>query len=82
MYFCRRDYPVYFNFPVGHVTHNLPLINGARVEFTVGEKEVEFYCPDNTTAIQTAEITKELYLSKRWANKSISRFEIWSLIAN
>ena len=35
------NYPVCFNFPVGHVTHNLPLINGARVEFTVGEKEVE-----------------------------------------
>lgn len=50
VYYCRRDHPVYFNFPVGHVTHNLPLINGARVEFTIREKEVEFYCPDNTTA--------------------------------
>ena len=40
------DYPVCFNFPVGHVTHNLPLINGARVEFTVGKKNVElkFIC--------------------------------------
>ena len=40
------DYPVCFNFPVGHVTHNLPLINGAKVEFTVGKKNVElkFIC--------------------------------------
>ena len=40
------DYPVCFNFPVGHVAHNLPLINGARVEFTVGKKNVElkFMC--------------------------------------
>lgn len=40
------DYPVCFNFPVGHVTHNLPLINGAKVELTVGKKEVElkFIC--------------------------------------
>ena len=30
------DYPVCFNFPVGHVTHNLPLINGAKVELVVG----------------------------------------------
>ena len=33
------DYPVCFNFPVGHVTHNLPLINGAKVELTVGKKK-------------------------------------------
>lgn len=40
------DYPVCFNFPVGHVTNNLPLINGAEVEFTVGKKSVElkFIC--------------------------------------
>lgn len=40
------DYPVCFNFPVGHVTANLPLINGAQVEFTVGKKNVElkFIC--------------------------------------
>lgn len=40
------DYPVCFNFPVGHVTANLPLINGAQVEFTVGKKKVElkFIC--------------------------------------
>ncbi|KAA6332266.1 putative murein peptide carboxypeptidase [termite gut metagenome] len=30
-------YPVCFNFPVGHVTHNLPLITGAEVELTVEE---------------------------------------------
>lgn len=40
------DYPVCFNFPVGHVTHNLPLINGAKVEFTVSKKAVDlkFIC--------------------------------------
>lgn len=40
------DYPVCFDFPVGHVTHNLPLIEGAQVEFTVGKKNVElkFIC--------------------------------------
>ena len=40
------DYPVCFNFPVGHVTNNLPLINGATVELTVGKKEVDlrFIC--------------------------------------
>lgn len=34
-------YPVCFNFPVGHVTHNYPLIEGAPVELNVGEAEVE-----------------------------------------
>ena len=40
------DYPVCFNFPVGHVTHNLPLINGAKVELVVRKKNVElkFIC--------------------------------------
>lgn len=39
---AEYDYPVCFNFPVGHVTYNLPLINGAPVEFTVnGNKTVE-----------------------------------------
>ena len=32
------DYPVCFNFPAEHVTHNLPLINGAKVEFIVGKR--------------------------------------------
>lgn len=32
-------YPICFNFPVGHVTRNFPLINGAEVELTVGTKE-------------------------------------------
>ncbi|KAA6345301.1 putative murein peptide carboxypeptidase [termite gut metagenome] len=31
------NYPVCFHFPVGHVTHNLPLITGAAVELTVEE---------------------------------------------
>lgn len=35
------NYPICFNFPVGHVTNNLPLINGAEVEFTVNKKSVE-----------------------------------------
>ncbi len=34
------DFPVCFGFPVGHVTRNLPLIDGAEVEFTVSGKEV------------------------------------------
>lgn len=35
------EYPICFNFPVGHVTNNLPLIEGAEVTFTVGKKGVE-----------------------------------------
>lgn len=35
------DYPVCFNFPVGHVTRNLPLINGTPVQLEVGKKEVK-----------------------------------------
>lgn len=40
------DYPVCFNFPVGHVTHNLPLVNGAEVELIVDKKTVglKFIC--------------------------------------
>ncbi|MEG2854981.1 MAG: LD-carboxypeptidase, partial [Bacteroides sp.] len=40
------DYPICFNFPVGHVTHNLPLICGAEVELTVEKKSVDlsFIC--------------------------------------
>ncbi|MDR2858783.1 MAG: LD-carboxypeptidase [Mediterranea sp.] len=34
-------YPICFNFPVGHVTNNLPLINGAYVKFTVSKNMVE-----------------------------------------
>lgn len=38
-----KDYsfPVCFNFPVGHVTKNLPLINGSKVELKVSNKNVE-----------------------------------------
>ena len=36
------DYPICFNFPVGHVTNNLPLICGAEVELTVTKKSVVF----------------------------------------
>ena len=32
------DYPVCFNFPVGHVTQNMPLLNGAQVELNVERK--------------------------------------------
>ena len=35
------DYPVCFNFPVGHVTMNLPLVCGAAVTLEVGRKEVK-----------------------------------------
>lgn len=35
------DYPICFNFPVGHVPMNLPLIEGAQVKFEVGKKEVK-----------------------------------------
>lgn len=41
------DYPVCFNFPVGHVTRNLPLVNGATVEFIVNDHkavELKFNC--------------------------------------
>lgn len=34
------DYPICFNFPVGHVTKNLPMINGAMVTLETGKKEV------------------------------------------
>lgn len=36
----NRNIPIAFNFPVGHVTDNWPLVNGAKVEFQVlnGEK--------------------------------------------
>jgi len=34
-------YPICFNFPVGHVTKNYPLIEGAPVEFHVGRMTVE-----------------------------------------
>lgn len=33
------DYPICFNFPVGHVTMNVPLINGAQVLLEVKKKE-------------------------------------------
>ncbi|KAA6308113.1 hypothetical protein EZS27_040211, partial [termite gut metagenome] len=35
------EYPICFNFPVGHVTNNLPLILGAQVEFIVNKRMVE-----------------------------------------
>jgi len=31
------DYPVAFNFPVGHVDYNVPVIHGAKVKMTVSE---------------------------------------------
>lgn len=34
------NYPVCFNFPVGHVDYNLPVINGAEVRFIVTEESV------------------------------------------
>lgn len=35
------DYPVCFDFPVGHVSDNLPLIEGAEVFFSVGKESVD-----------------------------------------
>ena len=35
------DFPICYDFPVGHVTENLQLINGAEVEFVSGKKGVE-----------------------------------------
>lgn len=35
------DYPICFGFPVGHVTKNFPLINGAEVTLEVSKKEVK-----------------------------------------
>lgn len=35
------DYPICFDFPVGHVTMNVPLINGARVMLETGKKDVK-----------------------------------------
>ena len=35
------DYPICFDFPVGHVSMNVPLINGAAVTLKVGKKEVK-----------------------------------------
>lgn len=34
-------YPICFNFPVGHVTANFPIINGAKATLEVGKKEVK-----------------------------------------
>lgn len=34
------EYPVCFNFPVGHVTHNLPLICGAEVELSINKSVI------------------------------------------
>lgn len=33
------DYPICFGFPVGHVTMNVPMINGAQVMLEVGKKK-------------------------------------------
>lgn len=35
------DYPICFDFPVGHVTANFPMINGAEVTLEAGKKEVK-----------------------------------------
>ncbi len=40
------EYPICFDFPVGHITHNLPLIEGAKIQLQVDSKEValKFLC--------------------------------------
>jgi len=41
------DYPICFNFPVGHVTMNLPLIEGAEVSLEVENRNVKLnFNPD------------------------------------
>lgn len=35
------DYPVAYDIPVGHVTHNIPLVCGAACSLSVGESSVE-----------------------------------------
>lgn len=34
------DYPVAFNFPVGHVDHNVPMVCSSRIRLTVGSRSV------------------------------------------
>ena len=34
------DYPVAFNFPIGHVNRNVPLVEGARVHLSVEKERV------------------------------------------
>ena len=49
------DMPVCFNFPVGHVTMNVPLVNGAEVTLEVGRKEARLsfsLCNRNTQTYQ------------------------------
>lgn len=42
-------YPVCFNFPVGHVTRNLPLLSGACVRLETGAKESRLlFCPNES----------------------------------
>lgn len=41
------EYPVCFNFPVGHVTMNVPLINGAHVTLETGGKECKLTMKQN-----------------------------------
>lgn len=45
------NYPVCFNFPVGHVTYNLPLICGAKVDFSVEKKNVNLNFISSQTRI-------------------------------
>ena len=41
------NFPVAYNFPVGHVDRNLPIIEGAEVELEVGRQEVRLKFIDN-----------------------------------
>jgi muramoyltetrapeptide carboxypeptidase len=36
------EFPVCFNFPVGHVKHNLPLLMGEKAELIVGDDKILF----------------------------------------
>ena len=37
----RYDYPVAFDYPIGHVDYNLPIIEGSMIEFNVCPQEVK-----------------------------------------
>ena len=44
------DYPVCFNFPMGHVKENMPLILGGEVELTVGRQGVTLTMTTSATS--------------------------------
>lgn len=47
-------YPICFDFPVGHVTMNVPLINGAHVSLEVNKKESKLHFIQPETQLSTS----------------------------